>query len=88
VASAAEVPPCSRKVVESLFSASSNSWSEWHDDAQSYGDINLLDVVHHLLQRYVKLTAHQFVAVSLWIVHTFVSVHRLHKLLHDQAACG
>ena len=58
--------------VESLFSASSNSWSEWHDDAQSYGDINLLDVVHHLLQRYVKLTAHQFVAVSLWIVHTFV----------------
>src|SRR6202051_3368773 len=58
--------------VESLFSASSNSWSEWHDDTQSYGDINLLDVVHHLLQRYGKLTAHQFVAVSLWIMHTFV----------------
>jgi hypothetical protein len=58
--------------VDSLFSASSNSWSDWHDDAPSYGDIDPLDVVHHLLQRYVKLTAHQFVAVSLWIVHTFV----------------
>jgi hypothetical protein len=28
--------------------------------------------VHHLLQRYVELTPHQFVAVSLWIMHSFV----------------
>jgi hypothetical protein len=57
--------------VDSLFSVPSNSWSEWHTDTASYGDINPLDVVHHLLQRYVELTAHQFVAVSLWIMHTF-----------------
>src|ERR1700686_4940369 len=58
--------------VDSLFSVPSNSWSEWHTDTASSGDINPLDVVHHLLQRYVELTAHQFVAVSLWIMHTFV----------------
>src|ERR1700739_3638063 len=59
-------------LVESLFSTASPSWSEWHENASSHSAINLLDVVHHLLQRYVKLMAHQFVAVSLWIVHTFV----------------
>ena len=58
--------------VDSLFSASSHSWSDWHDDAASRADINPLDLVHHLLQRYVDLTPRQFVAVSLWIVHTFV----------------
>jgi hypothetical protein len=58
--------------VDSLFSASSHSWSDWHDDAASRADINPLDLVHHLLQRYVDMTPHQFVAVSLWIVHTFV----------------
>jgi Protein of unknown function (DUF3631) len=34
--------------------------------------INALDVVHHLLGRYVGLSEHQSVAVALWIVHTFV----------------
>jgi hypothetical protein len=58
--------------VDSLFSMPSNSWSEWHTDTASYGDIKPLDVVHHLVQRYIELTAHQFVAVSLWIMHTFV----------------
>jgi hypothetical protein len=58
--------------VDTLFSASSNAWSDWHDDAASQAGINPLDLVHHLLQRYVELTAHQFVAVSLWIVHTFL----------------
>jgi hypothetical protein len=38
----------------------------------SYGDINPLDVVHHLLQRYVALSAHQYIAAALWIMHTFV----------------
>ena len=51
---------------------SSNAWSDWHDDAASYGNINPLALVHHLLQRYVALTAHQSVAVALWIMHTFV----------------
>jgi Protein of unknown function (DUF3631) len=58
--------------VHSLFSASWNSWSDWQDDPASNGDVNPLDLVHHLLQRYVVLTAHQYVAVSLWIMHTFV----------------
>jgi hypothetical protein len=39
--------------VDSLFPASSNAWSDWHDDAASRADINPLDLVHHLLQRYV-----------------------------------
>ena len=42
--------------VDSPFSASSHSWSDWHDDAASRAAINPLDLVHHLLQRYVDLT--------------------------------
>jgi Protein of unknown function (DUF3631) len=57
--------------VDSLFSTSSSSWSEWREDTAS-GDITALDLVHHLLQRYVALTANQYVAVSLWILHSFV----------------
>src|SRR6201988_4186483 len=59
-------------LVESLFSAPSHSWSEWHEDAASQSGIKALDLVHHLLQRYVALTDHQLVAGALWIVHTFV----------------
>ena len=58
--------------VESLFSTSSKAWSDWHDHAASNPAINPLDLVHHLLLRYVEMTPHQFVAVSLWIAHTFV----------------
>jgi uncharacterized protein DUF3631 len=58
--------------VESLFSKSSNAWSDWHDHAASDPAVNPLDLVHHLLCRYLEMTPHQFVAVSLWIAHTFV----------------
>ena len=58
--------------VQSLFFAPSSSWSGWQEGTASFADISALDVVHHLLQRYVELTAHQLAAVSLWIVHTFV----------------
>jgi hypothetical protein len=58
--------------VDSLFSASSKLWSDWHDHAASDPDINPLDLVHHLLWRYLEMTPHQFVAMSLWIAHTFV----------------
>jgi len=58
--------------INSVFSVSSNAWPDWHYDAAAYGNINPLAVVHHLLQRYVALTAHQSVAVALWIAHTFV----------------
>ena len=61
-----------RAFVDSLFSTSSNAWSDWHNHAVSDSDINPLDVVHHLLRRYLEMTPHQFVAVSLWIAHTFV----------------
>src|SRR5580704_15633925 len=58
--------------VDSLFSTSSNAWSDWHDHGASDPAINPLDLVHHLLWRYVEMTPQQFVAVSLWIAHTFV----------------
>jgi hypothetical protein len=58
--------------VDSLFSTSSKAWSDWHDHAASNPAINALDLVHHLLWRYLEMTPHQFVAVSLWIAHTFV----------------
>ena len=58
--------------VDSLFSRSSKAWSGWHDQAASDPAINPLDLVHHLLSRYLEMTPHQFVAVSLWIAHTFV----------------
>jgi hypothetical protein len=61
-----------RAFVDSLFSSSSNDWSGWHDDAASDPAISPLDLVHHLLSRYLEMTPHQFVAVSLWIAHTFV----------------
>jgi hypothetical protein len=61
-----------RAFVDSLFSASSRTWSNWHDPAASNPAINPLDLVHHLLGRYLEMTPHQFVAVSLWIAHTFV----------------
>lgn len=35
-------------------------------------DFNPLDLVHHLLAEYISLTAHQFIAVTLWIAHTYL----------------
>jgi hypothetical protein len=58
--------------VDSLFSAPSKPWSESDDDTASHSGINPLDLMHHLLARYVNLPPHQFDAVSLWIVHTFI----------------
>jgi hypothetical protein len=58
--------------VDSLFSSSSNAWSDWHGHAASDPAINPLDLVHHLLWRYLEMTPHQFVAVSLWVALTFV----------------
>jgi hypothetical protein len=31
-----------------------------------------LDLIRHILQRHLRLTEHQSVAVSLWIAHTFL----------------
>jgi hypothetical protein len=58
--------------VDSLFCSSANPWPDWHDEVASDRNINALAIVHHLLQRYVALRAHQSVAVALWIVHTFL----------------
>jgi hypothetical protein len=58
--------------VDSLFSGSSSPWSDWQSDPATDGDINSLDLVHHLLQRHVALSAHQYIAAALWIMHTFV----------------
>jgi Protein of unknown function (DUF3631) len=35
-------------------------------------DINVLDVVHHLLQDYVDMKPHEYIAVALWALHTLV----------------
>lgn len=35
-------------------------------------DFNPLDLVHHLLTEYIGLSAHQRVAVTLWIAHSYV----------------
>ena len=35
-------------------------------------DFNPLDLIHHMLAEYISLTAHQLVAVTLWIAHTYV----------------
>jgi len=35
-------------------------------------DIHALDVIHHLLQQYVELQPHEYVAVSLWALHAYV----------------
>jgi hypothetical protein len=32
-----------------------------------------LDLIRHILQRHLHLTEHQFVAVTLWVAHTFLS---------------
>jgi hypothetical protein len=61
-----------KSFVDSLFSTSSKAWSDWHNHAASNSAINPLDLVHHLLWRYIEMAPHQFVAVSLWIAHTFV----------------
>ena len=61
-----------KSFVDSMFSTSSKAWSDRHDHAASIPAINPLDLVHHLRSRYVEMTPHQFVAVSLWIAHTFL----------------
>jgi hypothetical protein len=47
-----------------------------HDDAPA-GDANIahpgpLDLIHHILQRHLHLTDHQYIALTLWIAHSFV----------------
>jgi len=42
------------------------------DDAVAPSDISALDLIHHLLGRYLYLTPYEYVAMALWIVHTHV----------------
>jgi acyl-CoA-binding protein len=35
-------------------------------------EFNPLDLIHHMLAEYISLTAHQLIAVTLWIAHTYV----------------
>jgi hypothetical protein len=43
-----------------------------NDDRAPNPDLNPLDLVHYILQQYVALTPHEYVAVAQWIVHTHV----------------
>ena len=42
------------------------------EDYAPNSDINPFDLVHYILQQYVALTPHEYVAVALWVVHTHV----------------
>ena len=54
-----------------LCASSSAAWASKAaaDDPKS---VNPLDLVHYLLEQYVALEPHQYVAVSLWALHTHV----------------
>ncbi|WP_249130150.1 DUF3631 domain-containing protein [Bradyrhizobium sp. AUGA SZCCT0283] len=41
-------------------------------DGPTAFDFNPLDLIHHMLAEYISLTAHQLVAVTLWIAHTYI----------------
>jgi len=43
-----------------------------NDDYAPNPHLNPLDLVHYILQQYVALTPHEYVAVALWVVHTHV----------------
>jgi len=41
-----------------------------NDNQAPNPDINPFDLVHYILQQYVALTPHEYVAVALWVIHT------------------
>jgi hypothetical protein len=56
-------------LVDALCSVSSVAWMGRAPDPVR---VNPLALVHHLLEEYVALKPHEYVAVSLWILHTHV----------------
>jgi hypothetical protein len=58
-------------LVDVLCAASHEAWAcdSSADDPQH---VNPLDLVRHLLEEYVALQPHQYVAVALWILHTHI----------------
>jgi hypothetical protein len=73
--------------IDEILKKHKRSWVELHElignipdddpqpaaSANDYADnIGLLDLVEGMLRRYVNLKDHEYVAVSLWVVHTYV----------------
>jgi uncharacterized protein DUF3631 len=74
-----------------LCTSSSASWAS-HAAADDPKPVNPLDLVHYLLEQYVRLQPHQYIAVSLWALHThvynsFMATPRL-ALRSPVADCG
>ena len=54
-----------------LFSTSPEAWAS-NPSADDPTRVNPLALVHHLLEEYVALKPHEYIAVSLWALHTHV----------------
>jgi hypothetical protein len=54
-----------------LGSASTATWAS-NPSADNPPRVNPLSLVHHLLQEYVALKPHEYIAVALWTLHTHV----------------
>jgi hypothetical protein len=58
-----------------LLAAENTQHDDLDDEQADSADIGRpapLDLIRHILQRHLHLTEHQFVALTLWIAHTFV----------------
>jgi hypothetical protein len=58
-------------LVDVLCAASHEAWA-CDSSADDPRRVNPLDLVRHLLEEYVALRPHQYVAVALWILHTHI----------------
>ena len=66
-------------LVELLSTGNAHGWQDESGDTGAGGSVDEspihpspLDLIQYILQRHVHLTIHQFIAVTLWIAHTFV----------------
>jgi uncharacterized protein DUF3631 len=78
-------------LTDMLCASSSAAWAS-NAAAHDPPRVNPLDLVHYLLEQYVALEPHQYVAVALWCIHThvfdrFMVTPRL-ELCSPVAGCG
>jgi hypothetical protein len=63
-------------LVELLSTGKTEDWSDDTDEAPPSDAVGSqpasLDLIVHILRRHLHMTEHQYVAVALWIAHTFV----------------
>jgi hypothetical protein len=63
-------------LTELLTTGSAQGWQDDEPDTDTGGGADKrpapLDLIRYILQRHLHLTEHQFVAVTLWVAHTFL----------------